>query len=287
MPVTIIAVQYRDETEIEELRLSTINLESYNSKYKGKLYCAMPNCDAKMEYVHCTSRPSYFRTWKHSDHADDCLYRFDRVEGGPGRRTGDTLSVEVSQKQILNALREAYRLSQMTEEEIEVERGKRRDSRTTSRTENISTGGSTTAVISSGPRSEVDVPEKHRGANLYKRRVDGLRETDINKPRILYGIVESIRDEQKSMELTISFNGRYAKVMLEEAFFANSPTYRGLFHNIDAYTAKYSKPMFVGAGDVRLGKSGDYEFAVYHGEDFTIANLNLLALAAHLKYGSL
>ncbi|OMF80384.1 hypothetical protein [Paenibacillus peoriae] len=287
MPVTIIAVQYRNENEIEELRLSSMNLESYNSKYKGKLYCSMPNCEAKMEYVHCSTRPSYFRTWKHSDHANDCIYKFDRVEGA-ARGSGDTLSVEVSQKQILNALREAYRLSQMSEEEIEEEKSRRRNSRTTSKDPNLTaTTVPTKAVISSGPRSDVDVPEKHRGASLYKRRVDALRETDIGKPRILFGIVDSVKEGPKQVELMVSFNGYAAKVKLGEAFFANSPTYAGLFYNVEAYSDKYSKPMFVGAGDVRLGKNGDYEFSVYHGEDFTVANLNLLALAAHLKYGSL
>lgn len=42
------------------------------------LYNVREGCDAKIVYVHKAGSASYFRTWKHDDHIENCPQRFHR-----------------------------------------------------------------------------------------------------------------------------------------------------------------------------------------------------------------
>lgn len=287
MPVTIASCIYRNGNEILELKPSDIDISTYNTKYKGHLYCVTDNCNAKLVFVHNTSKPNYFRTWKHNDHMDNCLYKFDRVAGRVGYNTEHTLNVEISAERKLRALKEAYRISKMSEEEINFMKTKRKERRNNPTTVRRDPRVSVNPVLNSDVKEDELRAEGRRAPNLLKRTVDALSDSDIGKARILIGEVVEVHSSLDAVTIKIQHNNKVIEAKFQEAFFASSPTYVGLFHYIDKYISKYGLATFTGAGDVRLTNDGNYEFIVFHGDDFTVENMSLLSLAAHFAHLSL
>ncbi|OAT74640.1 hypothetical protein [Parageobacillus thermoglucosidasius] len=282
MPVSITSALYKKDGEVRELRVSEIDSESYNKYYKGHLFCTTPNCEARLEFVYSTSRPSYFRTWKHDNHIDNCIYQFERIEGRIGINTQSIIDVEISHERKRRALKEAYRLSKMTEEELEQRRKKRNLNRKKTKTVGKKKREALNIVLNKNNNESGLESGGRRGPNLLKRNADALNDSDVGKVRVLIGFIKDVQYTESSAIIKVQRKNKMVDVKFEEAFFANSPDYQGLFHYIRKYINEQNKVVFTGVGEVRKAKNGDnYEFVVYKGDEFTIENMSLLMLASY------
>jgi hypothetical protein len=283
MPVSITSALYKKDGEVRELRVSEIDSESYNKYYKGHLFCTTPNCEARLEFVYSTSRPSYFRTWKHDNHIDNCIYQFERIEGRIGINTQSIIDVEISHERKRRALKEAYRLSKMTEEELEKRRVKRKLNRQNRKTSIKKQQHGINIVLNKQDDESSLSSDRNgrRGPHLLKRYADALNDSDVGKVRILIGVIRDVQYSDSSAVITVGRKNKSVDVKFEEAFFGNSPDYKGLFHHISKYLSGKSEVIFTGVGEVRKAKNEEkYEFIIYHGDEFTIENMSLLTLAS-------
>jgi hypothetical protein len=271
------------ENQYSTIHTSDIDLESYNKKYRGYLFCPTELCDAKLVFVLRTSKPSYFRTWKGHNHNESCLYHFERIANKTGKRTEETISVQMSNNQKRNALKEAYELSQLTDEDLE-RRKQLSEKRKRTKKKPITSGKEATTQLEISLNDEDFQSSgelKQRQPRLLKRNINTLTQTDIGKPRVLTGVIEQIIEDESTILMKIYKGNKMVSVKFEEAFFANSPNYKGLFYHITEFIADQDG-IFVGIGEVRISsKEDNYEFIVYHGDEFSINNLNLLTIASY------
>jgi hypothetical protein len=287
MPVTIGSALYVKDGEVREITLSEVDAGTYDLQYKGYLYCTTPGCDARLVFVYGTERPSYFRTWKNDNHIEDCIYKFDRVSGRAGVNTEYTINVAISSERKKNALKEAYKLARMTAEELERRRSKRTQKRQNKTTIGKGNRIAINPVINNSDDEEV-ITEGKKGPKLLKRNVDSLKDSDEGKARVLIGIIQDIKYDDSRALIRVGRNKKVVDVKFEEAFVANSPNHLGLFHYIEKLLSERGDVIFTGVGEVRKAINGDnFEFIVFHGDEFNIEGMSLLSLAAHYARGSL
>lgn len=100
---------------------------------------------------------------------------------------------------------------------------------------------------------------------------------------MISGIITSIVYGNDNATITLQGRHRTVDIKFEEAFFANSPNFAGLFYLIDRLVEEYESVVFNGLGEVRrTDNETDLEIVVYKGEDFTINGLSLLSISANL-----
>ncbi|WP_281658229.1 hypothetical protein [Halobacillus sp. Cin3] len=274
---------YRFEAISHELNARDIDSVSYKNKYKGNLYCTTENCDAKFITVFRFSRPNYFRTHPKEDHNEDCIYSFERSATRSGIDSKETINVRMSENQKRNALKRAYRLSKMSEEEIERKKQKEKEKRNKSK---ITSGKKANTRIKNTLSKEVDEEKeavalkKQKAPSLFNRAVDAINDSDLNNPRIVTGEVVDVYSEKNFAVVRISKGKRVLTVKFEEAFFADTPNYDGLFENITKYAEKKGILTFIGIGEIRKSsKNDEYELVIFNGNDFNIEGNTLGSLS--------
>ncbi|MCG0050438.1 hypothetical protein [Priestia aryabhattai] len=282
MAISITSAIYKHEGKIKEIQSNNKDLQENTLTYKGHLFCTTPNCNARLVYVHRTAKASYFRTWQKDDHLHNCIFMFERVENRLGKNTENTLNVEISRSRKKEALNDAYRKSQMTEQDLEEERKRNRDRKKSKKNPKSKGKENSTAVnmvMKDGIQEEEAKTRGHRGPHLLKRNANALTEKDIGKPRLVIGFIKDIEYTEATATITIEKNNSTVYVKFEEVFFANSPEHLGLFHFIEKYMKKNENVILTAIGDVRKPKD-NYEVVVYDGEEFRIENMTLITLAA-------
>lgn len=279
---TIHSALYKKDGKVKELTLTDFKSLEDKLKYKRYLFCALPKCGARLVYVHCTSRPSFFRTWKNDDHDKNCIYYFERSDGRAGISTEQVINVELSSERKKKALNRAFQKVQLSEAEIEERNKKRAKRKQSPRSRGKNKSVSVNPVMSNGVGEEEITAKGTRGPNLLIRDIEGLRDSDIGKARLLIGDICSISYESKRAIIILKQNKTKLKVKFEEAFFANSPNLEGLFHYIERFINEYENPLFTAVGEVRYVSENQeqFEFYVYGGEEFRIHNMTLPSLAA-------
>ncbi|MCQ6264507.1 hypothetical protein M1K46_02350 [Fictibacillus sp. WQ 8-8] len=289
MAVSITSAIFRKDGKEQELKVVEVDLKSYQSTYKNNLFCTTPDCNAKLAFVFRTAKPSYFRTWKKENHTEECLFHFERIAARLGVSAEQTISVVLSSERKKNALKEAYRLAKMSDEEKEKQKNKtkkpnKKKPKTIGKKEVPAI-----KIVSTNEEEDVVEGEKvKRGPNILKRTADAFNVADIGKHRLLIGEIKDITFSEKSAFITTIWNRSEVLVKFEEVFFANSPEYNGLFHNIERYINEYQNVILTAIGEVRRNReSSGYELVVFSGDGFTIEDMSLQALAAHYSRKSL
>ena len=108
--MTIKHALYRSESETRKMTAEEVSSSGeYSTKYRNHLFCSEEGCDAEIELAHRMERP-YFRTWRNSKHAPDCIYNFENDPSLSSRR-GETVMVAVSAKHKRNVLNRSLRKS--------------------------------------------------------------------------------------------------------------------------------------------------------------------------------
>jgi len=269
-----------------ELTAGQIEVHLYESVYKGNLWCTTLGCQARIVYVHLAGTGGHFRTWKHDDHSDSCMHKFERFAGKVGGWTSQVIDVELSPTKKGKALDEAFELAKRSGMERPAirSRPKGRSSRT-ART-NIRTQ-QTNLVLSDGIDEETIKQRGLRPPRIYKRDARALRQSDIGKVKLVYGFITSVDYGESSALILVDGGNKDVHVRFEEAFFASNPRYAGLFHHAHRLCSEQQNAIFTGIGEVRRGRSDEFELFVYNGEEFKIQNATLLMLAAHYSSGLL
>jgi hypothetical protein len=279
MPI-LSALYYKDNEFIQELTRTGIDYQSYQSTYKGNLYCPTKGCSARVVFV--SGQRNYFKTWQKDDHIDNCLYKFDRLTGRPSVLTSGNINVTIPEDRIRRSLREAYLESTLSDQELENRRQRRIERR---RNNPVTRGRQIRPRVNpAADGSQVDGDATTLGIrppNLLKRDVDAFREKDIGMTRVIRRcIISHVSFTLESATIVVVKGNTQIEVKFGEAFRANSPNALSLFHHIERYVREESPVRFTAMGQVRLSQSGAYEFAVFGEDRFLIEKRSLLQLAA-------
>lgn len=284
--MAILSAFYRNRDVEQEIVPNQINIESYETRYKGNLYCPMPACEAKIEYVHRAATVGYFRTWKHEDHIDTCIHKFDRVANREGRNIESVLNVEISAERKKKSLKDAFARAVLTEEERAARIAKRKKRNANPKAVGKANRPNVNLVLRGGVDEGEARQQGIRSPNLLKKDTDSLKDSDVGKPRLIIGMIQGVEYEESRAIITIAGQKRVVDVMFEEAFFANSPSYQNLFHYVERFIYENNRVIFTAVGEVRAGKTEDsYEFVVFHGDEFAIHGHNLMTIAVHFTQG--
>jgi len=271
---------------VEVISLAEMTTRSYENIYQGNLYCPTGGCNARIVYSG-GMRPHY-RTWNKDNHNSGCIHEFDRLPIRRGNHTDDTMSVDIGFSRRQNALQDAMRLMDMSDEEIEEERERRANYRNNRPRQTIQAESSTSvnvvSTLSGGETTESSVIGV-RGRNLSKRYVDGISQSDIGEIRLVMGELVAIDSVDEVANLYIERNQVQVKVVLEEAFIAEPSNARYLnnFGLIETYLENYIEIQFVGIGEIRRNsRTQDLELVIYQGTDFKIDGDDMISLGQYL-----
>ncbi len=280
--VSIYEAYYIENGKQELININNITVADYVDRYKGNLYCTMPNCSAKLSYVSRENHSDHFRTWRESPHVETCLYFFEKIKTREGRRiAGETTGI-VSDERIKRSLLEAFALEMMSEEQRKLMREKEREKRKRRARNKIRGSEEATPAqrIISNPK-DIDENTQSGGFRLYKKGADALSEKDIGETRTVTGKLKRIKIEgSKNVLIEIEKNTKKVEIMFEEAFFAANNRYTGMFHFIERYLNDYGELLFSATGEVRKNKKNErYEVVVFNSVGFLIHGKNLESIA--------
>ncbi|PEM33026.1 hypothetical protein CN617_00505 [Bacillus wiedmannii] len=277
--MAILSAIYIDGEEKREYKKSEIDTSLYNNHLKGKLYCPTPNCQARL--IFNSGLRSYLKTWNNDNHIEGCIHGFDRVKGRIGVDTSHFINVELSSERKKRALKEAFAMYTMTEEEKEKRQNKKTKKKNTPTTVTKQTKPASKVVMAGGVDEATSLQVGVRGPNLSKRTVDMLKEKDTGQTRLLIGIIKDvILDTQGTATIIVVENNMQVCVRFEEAFREGSPNYLGLFHHIKTYISTAKNVVFTGIGEIRKQEENDYfDFSIFNGRDFEIDRMDLRVLA--------
>ncbi|MGG0776925.1 hypothetical protein ABE060_17085 [Bacillus rugosus] len=280
--VSIYEAVYINGKEKALISLDDINTEDYLQKYREKLFCTTTNCKAKLSYVNRPGNRSHFRTWRESQHSESCIHFFEKKGGRIGVKQSGVQTGSVSTDQMRRSVREAFELEMLSEEE----RVRRREADRKKRQNRTQRRKVTNTIEQPEIRIVTDPTEKTEDSNgvngrLYKRNADALKETDLGHTRTVTGIVKSVKTGKNSAQVRVYKNGRFVNIKFEEAFFAATPQYEGLFHYIDRFAEENNNVIFCAVGEIRRSKqSGEFEIVVFDREGLLIHGRTLPSLAA-------
>ncbi|OMD17955.1 hypothetical protein [Paenibacillus odorifer] len=281
--MSILSARYIVEKEfIRDYTVKQIDSKLYHGTLKGSLYCPTPNCPSRVSYVNGL-RP-ILKTWNKDDHDPDCEHAFERLKGRVGIDTTQFIDVELSPERKKRALKDALAKYNMSEDEIEQQRQKRTTKKDNPTTIIRNSKPSANLVLTNGEEVAGVGNTGFRGPNLRKRTPDMLKDLDENQPRLIMGLVKDVRLIESTAEVVVIEKGVETHVKFEEVFYANSPTYSGLFHLIKRYKSEMTRVVFTGIGQVRLSTAKThYELSVFNGEDFEVNGMILTTLAAYYR----
>ncbi|MFP3443112.1 hypothetical protein R0K18_35790, partial [Pantoea sp. SIMBA_133] len=75
---------------------------------------------------------------------------------------------------------------------------------------------------------------------------EALSDNDVGKVRLLIGIIKAVDYKEEYALISIERKSSIVTVKFEEAFFANSPNYIGLFHNVQRLISNKKGVVFTG-----------------------------------------
>lgn len=282
--MSILSARFIKDGIEKEYEKSEITPQLYNKTLKGYLFCPTKNCDARV--IFNSGIKNCLRTWNMDDHSEDCIHGFTRAKKRVGVDTTQFINVELTDERKRRALKEAYKLYTMSDEEKEKEKEKKKHR---TRKNNPTTVGKesvpmTHAVLQGGDEVEEITNGRLgiRGPILPKRTVDMLKDVDNGKPRLVMGRIKSVRLIEGIADIVVEEGNTDIHVMFEEVFKNNSPAYLGLFHHILKYQEenKNQDVVFTGIGEVRKSKvNGDLELSIFYGGDFSIDGMSLVSLS--------
>lgn len=282
--MSILSARFIKEGIEKEYEKGEITPELYKKVLKGSLFCPTKNCDARIIYN--SGIKSFLRTWNMDNHVENCIHGFTRAEKRVGVDTTQFINVELTDERKRRALKEAYKLYTMSDEEkaIENERKKQRTRKNNPTTVGKKSVPMTHAVLHGGDEMEEVTSGRMgiRGPILPKRTVDMLKDVDNGKPRLVMGKIKSVSLIEAIANIIVEEGNTDIHIKFEEVFKNNSPTYLGLFHHILKYQEENRNQdvVFIGIGEVRKSKvNEDLELSIFYGADFFIDGMNLVNLS--------
>lgn len=276
----IMSASYSDDGIKKEVHLREVTTRVYREKLRGKLYCPMKDCKARISFS--GGKYPHFRTWRFQEHAANCLFYFDRIPMNLGRNTTEMISVEISPERRRNALDDAYIQMNLSEEEKETQRKKRNHTRAKARkiTRAKTNARSIQQVFFDADFFEDDLI--HRRRNISKKLVGSIAETDIGKILLVMGNVKESKEIEDVAEIVVEENNQVITVIFEEAFTAEplNRSYLNKFWAIERLLSQPKDVQFSAIGEIRKNRrTSRLELVIYSGADIRINNKDISSLA--------
>lgn len=277
----IMSVTFIDEEGVKkEIDLKDMTPRAYRSKFKGKLFCPMKGCQAKISYS--GGKYPHFRTWRYEKHSVDCLFYFDRIPMNLGRNTTSTISVEISPARRKKALEDAFIQMNLSEEEKEAQRQNRSNPRMRTRkvTKAKQNVRSVQQVLFGADYFDDELIYRRR--NILKRAVDEIRERDLGRVFLITGQVNRCKEIDDAAEIIVENNNRIITVVFEEAFTAEplNSSYLNKFWAISRLLERERLVQFTGIGELRKSsKKNRLELVIYSGSDLQVNGMDISAVA--------
>jgi len=264
----------------KEIHLREVTTSVYRKKFRGKLYCPMNDCEARISFS--GGKYPHFRTWRFEEHAVDCLFYFDRIPMNLGRKTTEKISVEISPERRSNALDDAYIQMNLTKQEKEAQRKNRNHTRAKSRkiTKAKSNTISVQQVLFGADFFKEDIIYRRR--NISKKLVGSIVETDIGKVLLVIGKVKESKEIEDVAEIVVEENNQVITVIFEEAFTAEplNKSYLNKFWAIEHLLSQPKDVQFSAIGEIRKNRrTSRLELVIYSGADIRINNRDISSLA--------
>ena len=276
------AIYLADDGTKSEITLRDITSTIYENKFKGNLYCPSENCSAKISYSR--GKKAHFKTWRMDKHSSDCIFQFDRIAMNTGENITSTVHVESPSDRKQNALAEAFRMMNLSDEEIAaIHTNSTLKPRIKQRAITGSKKNVTGMQMVLFEGEEFDDQLVKPRAYICKRLVDEIRKTDIGKVRLVMGNIVGVKSVDEVAEIVVENNNQRIKVVFEEAFIAErlNSSYLNKYWSIERLMKETDNVQFTGIGDVRMKSIAESpELVIYHGSDFKINNKDMSSLAA-------
>lgn len=221
---------FRNELEEEFVTLEFITHHENYLLVKENLYCAVPNCNCRLNYIPEGVKVAHFKKWKGDNHNEDCPYYKETIKGAKSIRiTGKTVS-RLSDDHIRKVLKETFKKFNETEEEKN-ERLKNQYEKYRKRKNKIIERQAVLEfeeVIITLPTTSLDaneVREGERNPTVRKRlSILDFEFSDIGLTLSTIGFLDSLALDEKysTLVLTDDYNRLTFTIYLEEVFYANS-----------------------------------------------------------------
>lgn len=220
--------------------------QSYESHYKGYLFCPTPNCNAHLVFIEGNIQVSHFRTWRrrNANKAADVDNKGKHIEGCPNsisyeeseknrRRYDPDYKYNVSDEHISSVLRRAYNAFTKKQTGSEINGGRKRNSSNlTSPTGGLVDEISGTAILF-GQGEDIT---KGREPRIPVRLLENISEQDYFQVRCIIGLVSHIHLEEKYAYINLkSTKGLNIKIHFNENFIVNNRVQFELFPYIKDY----------------------------------------------------
>ena len=221
---------FRNGLEEEIVTLESITHHENYLLVKENLYCAIPKCNCRLNYIPEGIKVAYFKKWKGDKHNEDCPYYKETIKGAKSIRiTGKTVS-RLSNTRIRTVLKETYEKFNETEDEKR-ERLKKQNEIYRKRKNKIIERQAALEfedVIITLPTTSLDVNEVREGERnpTVRKRLSILdfEFSDIGLTFSTIGFLESMTLDENYSTLVIADDyGRLTfTIYLEEVFYVNS-----------------------------------------------------------------
>lgn len=274
----MMSARYINDEQNSLINLREMTTKDYENIYKGFLFCPTKGCFARVTYS--GGNTPHFRTWKLEEHKSGCLHEFDRIPIRRGVETDNSFSVDIGYDRRQNALKDAFKLMNMTNEELKEQKKKKSERKKTNPTVQgkVKNADVKTTLVGGELTEEIT---GFRGRNLSKRYVDTISNSDIGEIRLVMGEVTGIRQVDNVAKIFIERNDVRINVVFEEAFIAepSNSSYLNKFGAIEKYIDDYEEVQFTGIGEIRRNiRTEELELVIYSGTDFKIDNADMVRI---------
>lgn len=201
MPSRIYKATIRKDGNIREISIEQMSEQLYIEN-KAYLFCANPNCNARIVYVNTKAKNRYphFRTRRYKQgensevieqHVENCNYAVERSEIDIYRAKGDkSVIVQLSPKHIKDSLKRASRQSKIEDGTLTVSTRKttrKKSPSRRSRVDETSIRGGTADF-----RTSLDEEQKNKEPRIPHCNADNIAEKYYGKSIIIRGEIERV-----------------------------------------------------------------------------------------------
>ena len=177
------------------------------------------------------------------------------------------------------SLFDAYREKRIEENRRKREKGIRRNSGSI-KSEQLS------MELVTNPEESIALSEEGKGGRLLTRNIDALKDRDVGKTRTVIGSFLELEHSEKTTIIRVVKNDVHLDIKFEEAFFAEAPEYKGLFHLIERFAKENEPTIILATGEVRRNQDrNEFGVSVFDKVGLSVHGKRLVDLARDYSLG--
>ena len=221
---------FRNGLEEEIVTLESITHHENYNLVKENLYCAISNCNCRLNYIPEGLKVAHFKKWKGDNHSEDCPYYKETIKGAKSIRIAGKTVSRLSDHHIRKVLKETFKKFNETEEE-KVERLRKQNEKYRKRKNKVIERQAAIEfedVILTLPTTSLDaneVREGERNPTVRKRlSILDFEFSDLGLTLSTVGFLDTmtLNDKYSTLVITDDYNRLTFTIYLEEVFYVNS-----------------------------------------------------------------